>query len=59
LILSHFHGFHLVNPSPWPLVGAIGAMGLAIGGVMYFHSYVNGELLMVLSLTLVLFTMGV
>lgn len=59
MILSHFHGFHLVNPSPWPLVGAIGAMGLAIGGVMYFHSYVNGELLMVLSLTLVLFTMGV
>ncbi|MFZ3034867.1 MAG: cytochrome c oxidase subunit 3 [Parvibaculum sp.] len=31
------HDYHLVNPSPWPLTGAIGAFILAIGAVHYFH----------------------
>ncbi len=29
------HDYHLVNPSPWPLLGAIGLTTLAIGGVTY------------------------
>lgn len=32
------HDYHLVEPSPWPLVGAISAMILAIGVVMWMHS---------------------
>jgi len=31
------HDYHLVNPSPWPLTGAIGAFMLAVGAVHYFH----------------------
>ena len=31
------HDYHLVNPSPWPLTGAIGAFILAVGAVHYFH----------------------
>ncbi len=54
LAMTHYHGFHLVSPSPWPLIGAIGAMGLAVGAVMFFHSYIYGEFLLVLSLILVL-----
>ena len=57
--MTHYHGFHLVSPSPWPLIGAIGAMGLAVGGVMFFHGYIYGELLLVLSLILVLAIMVV
>ncbi|MEM1104885.1 MAG: cytochrome c oxidase subunit 3 [Pseudomonadota bacterium] len=29
------HDYHLVNPSPWPLVGSLGVMVLAIGGVIF------------------------
>jgi cytochrome c oxidase subunit III len=31
------HPYHLVEPSPWPALGAIGAWALAIGAVSYFH----------------------
>ncbi len=29
------HDYHLVNPSPWPLVGSMAAMIMAIGGVVW------------------------
>ena len=28
------HPFHLVDPSPWPLVASIGGLGMTFGGVM-------------------------
>nr|YP_009725535.1 cytochrome c oxidase subunit III [Homoeoxipha nigripes]QHQ73126.1 cytochrome c oxidase subunit 3 [Homoeoxipha nigripes] len=34
-----FHPFHLVNYSPWPLTGGIGAMTIASGLVEWFHHY--------------------
>ena len=36
------HGFHLVDPSPWPLIAAFSALMLTFGGVMFFHGYING-----------------
>src|ERR1700761_3972934 len=29
------HDYHLVNPSPWPLVGSIAATVMAVGGVIW------------------------
>src|SRR3954464_6168209 len=29
------HDYHLVNPSPWPLVGSISATVMALGGVAW------------------------
>ena len=29
------HDYHLVNPSPWPLVGSIGAGAMALGAVFF------------------------
>lgn len=29
------HDYHLVNPSPWPLIGSIAATVMAIGGVVW------------------------
>lgn len=29
------HDYHLVNPSPWPLIGSMALLALAIGGVTY------------------------
>jgi cytochrome c oxidase subunit 3 len=36
------HQYHLVDPSPWPLVGAICAGTLAVGGVLYMHGHGAG-----------------
>jgi len=56
---KHFHPFHLVDPSPWPFIGAFGALGLTSGGVLYMHSYALGSILPVVSLLLVLAVMAV
>ena len=29
------HDYHLVNPSPWPLIGSLAVTTLAVGGVIY------------------------
>ena len=31
------HTYHLVDPSPWPIVGAVGALALTAGLVMFMH----------------------
>jgi len=31
------HPYHLVDPSPWPLAGAVSAGVLAVGGVLFMH----------------------
>ncbi len=31
------HDYHLVEPSPWPAVGAVGAGIMAIGGILLMH----------------------
>ncbi|MBV9523963.1 MAG: cytochrome c oxidase subunit 3, partial [Alphaproteobacteria bacterium] len=47
--LQHGHGpkhqYHLVEPSIWPLVGALCAGTLAVGGVLYMHNYGSGLLI--------------
>jgi cytochrome c oxidase subunit 3 len=37
------HDYHLVNPSPWPIIGSVGALTLAIGVLMYFMSKKAGD----------------
>ncbi|MBL8709457.1 MAG: cytochrome c oxidase subunit 3, partial [Rhodospirillaceae bacterium] len=34
------HPYHLVNPSPWPLVGAIAGGVFFMGMVLYMHGKV-------------------
>jgi cytochrome c oxidase subunit 3 len=31
------HDYHLVNPSPWPAIGAISAFVMAIGGILFMR----------------------
>jgi len=57
--MTHYHPYHLVDPSPWPFVGSIGALGLTTGSVMYFHRYVYGEILMFMALILIILVMFV
>jgi cytochrome c oxidase subunit 3 len=38
------HPYHLVQPSPWPVVGAISAFALALGAITFMH---GGSLLLI------------
>jgi len=49
------HDYHLVDPSPWPFVGAVGAFILAIGAVNWFHG--SEPWVLYLGLAIVLYTM--
>nr|AYR05317.1 cytochrome c oxidase subunit 3 [Coleoptera sp. ACP-2013] len=40
------HPFHLVEVSPWPLLGALSAMTTMMGLIKWFHMYNNNLLLM-------------
>jgi cytochrome c oxidase subunit III len=55
------HDYHLVNPSPWPLVGAISATAMALGGVAWlkglFGIAQHNPILFFIGLAGVLYTM--
>ena len=56
---QHAHPYHLVSPSPWPVVGAFGALTLAVGGIMYMHELAYGSAVLAIGSLLVAFTMVV
>nr|UBN08900.1 cytochrome c oxidase subunit 3 [Panesthia parva] len=49
------HPFHLVDKSPWPLTGAIGALITMTGLIKWFHLYNNQ--LMLIGTTIMILTM--
>jgi cytochrome c oxidase subunit III len=51
------HQFHLVEPSPWPAVGASGAFTMAIGGVMFMHDKPFGKWILLVGFLIVLLSM--
>ncbi|MEO0635745.1 MAG: cytochrome c oxidase subunit 3 [Pseudomonadota bacterium] len=36
------HDYHIIDPSPWPLIASVGALVMAIGGVVWMRS-LNGQ----------------
>nr|QCP68706.1 cytochrome c oxidase subunit 3 [Altica fragariae] len=50
------HPYHLVDISPWPILGAISAMTTMMGLIQWFHLY-NNKLLMIglLTISLIMF----
>jgi len=54
---NYRHSFHLVDPSPWPLISAFSALMLTFGGVLYMHGYIGGGFLCSFGLCMVLFMM--
>ncbi len=58
--MSHqTHPYHLVNPSPWPILGAFALLGLTLGGAMAMHKITGGVPLALLSFMVVLYVMYV
>ena len=31
------HDYHIIDPSPWPAIGAVSAFVMAVGAITYFH----------------------
>lgn len=56
---SQKHSFHLVDPSPWPIVAAFGALMLTFGGVLFMHGYFGGKFLLNFGFSMILFMMFV
>jgi cytochrome c oxidase subunit 3 len=57
--VSQKHPYHLVDPSPWLLLGSLETLASTIGGVMYIHSFAEGGTLLNLGLGMILYTMFV
>jgi len=55
--LKTTHSYHLVDPSPWPLIAALGAFTLASGLVIYMHRFFSGWDIFIVGFFLVLYTM--
>jgi heme/copper-type cytochrome/quinol oxidase subunit 3 len=54
-----YHPYHLVDVSPWPVVGAFSAFMTAIGAAMSMHSYNFGPSLLMFGFISLLYTMFV
>nr|QAU54044.1 cytochrome oxidase subunit 3 [Aquilonastra batheri] len=53
--MTHQHPYHLVDQSPWPLTGAISALMMTSGLILWFHTNTNhlfiaGTLLLLLTI---------
>jgi heme/copper-type cytochrome/quinol oxidase subunit 3 len=53
------HPFHLVDPSPWPLVAGGAAFTMTSGFVMYLQNYFGGGFLAIIGFVGLVGTMGV
>ena len=51
------HSWHLVDPSPWPLVASLGAFFMTSGGVMYMHNFSGGGRLLFTGFLTILYVM--
>jgi hypothetical protein len=53
------HDYHIIDPSPWPLVGSIGALVMALGGIGWMQGMRGADSLLGLPITNpVLFLVG-
>jgi len=55
---NHTHKFHLVDPSPWPILASFSALCITTGGVLYMHFYEKGQTLMFAGLFTLILILG-
>ena len=51
------HHFHLVDPSPWPLMASLGALAMTSGTVLFMHNYHGGTVLVQTGVVIIVFVM--
>ena len=55
--LKTTHSYHLVDPSPWPLVASLGAFMMTTGLVLYMHRFFGGWSLFINGFLIILYVM--
>jgi cytochrome c oxidase subunit 3 len=55
--LKTAHSYHLVDPSPWPLIAALGAFMLTSGLVLFMHKFVGGWQLLTTGFSIIIYMM--
>nr|BBF98335.1 cytochrome c oxidase subunit 3 [Goniomonas avonlea] len=58
-IVVQRHPYHLIDPSPWPLLVSIAAFVTAISLVLYMHNYTNGGIMLILGFFFLLSIMAI
>nr|APX39432.1 cytochrome c oxidase subunit 3 [Cryptocephalus celtibericus] len=48
------HPFHLVDYSPWPIIGALGVMTMMVGLIQWFHQFNNNLLFIGLTINILI-----
>ena len=51
------HSYHLVDPSPWPLVASLGAFFMTFGTVLYMNKFLGGGQLALIGFFTILYVM--
>ena len=51
------HQYHLVDPSPWPIVGSLALFFTTLGSAMFMHGKPFGKILLPIGFLLILYTM--
>jgi len=51
------HPFHMVEPSPWPLLTSFAILSMMVSGVLYFNGIQHAEVLLTLGFLSTLFAM--
>ena len=51
------HSWHLVDPSPWPLVASLGAFFMTSGTVLYMNKFLGGGQLALIGFSIILYVM--
>lgn len=49
------HPFHLVNPSPWPVLAAFSTLLMPVGGVLWMHGKHAGAAILAVGLAMVIY----
>jgi heme/copper-type cytochrome/quinol oxidase subunit 3 len=52
------HPYHLVDPSPWPLLTSLCTLMLTIGAVLYFHQYAAAGTVLVFAIVSLVYTVS-
>ncbi len=53
------HPYHLVNPSPWPILGAFALLLATLGGAMFMHKHQIGGFMVIAGFALIFYCMYV
>ena len=57
IIKFQYFPFHLVDPSPWPILTSFSLLNLTIGAVLYMHGYNNGGYVLAIGFILTTYVM--